>query len=144
MSILFYVQMYHFRHNHFIIICCDNFGEFPAPMMSWISNFSNSQKVRKFWIDLLSTTYIVGLTLAVKKSVKIESGLWVLTQQTIRAGNCHIGFTIEQESEEISKMKYFFNHFELWIQNFRENHAMNKDYDKNDSFLLENKERNGE
>ena len=38
-------------------------------------------------------------------------------------------------------MEYFLP---IWIQNFRENHAMNKDYDKNDSFLLENKERNGE
>jgi len=68
-------------------------------------------------------------------SVKLESGPWVSTQQTIRAENCHIGLTFEQESEEISK---------ILIQNFRENHAMNKDYDKNDSFLLENKERNGE
>jgi len=55
--------------------------------------------------------------------------------------NCHIGSTLDQESEEISKREYFLP---IWIQNFRENHAMNKDYDKNDSFLLENKERNGE
>lgn len=52
------------------------------------------------------------------------------------------GLTYKQKSEGISKMEYFL--ITNWIQNFRENHAMNKDYDKNDSFLLENKERNGE
>ena len=42
---------------------------------------------------------------------QVESG----PQQTIRAENCHIALTFEQESEEISKIKYFFNQFELKI-----------------------------